>query len=64
MELGAQSVRMVLYVASVLLVCLLSIAAMVWLPGERISIAPLSGCSCSPFLPLRVCLLGVARLVP
>jgi hypothetical protein len=28
-------------VASVLLVCLLSVAAMVWLAGERMSIAPL-----------------------
>ena len=34
MELGAQSVRTVLYIASVLLVCLMSVAAMVWLAGE------------------------------
>jgi hypothetical protein len=40
-DLGAQPVRTVLYVASVLLVCLLSVAAMVWLAGERMSIAPL-----------------------
>jgi hypothetical protein len=41
MELGAQSVRTVLYVASILVVCLLSIAAMVWLAGERMNMAPL-----------------------
>jgi hypothetical protein len=34
-------VRAVLYVASVLLVCLLSVASMVWLAGERMSMAPL-----------------------
>ena len=34
-------VRTVLYVASVLLVCLLSVAAMVWLAGERMNMAPL-----------------------
>jgi hypothetical protein len=38
--LGAQSVKTVLYVASVLLVCILSVAAMVWLAGERMNIAP------------------------
>ena len=33
--------RTVLYVASVLLVCLVSVAAMVWLARERMSMAPL-----------------------
>jgi hypothetical protein len=39
--LGAQSVRTVLHVAGILLVCFFSIAAMVWLAGERMSMAPL-----------------------
>jgi hypothetical protein len=34
-------VRTFLYVGSVLLVCLLSVAAVVWLSGERMSIAQL-----------------------
>ena len=40
-DLGAQFVKIVGYVASVLLVCLLSVAAMVWLVRERMSMAPL-----------------------
>ena len=35
-----EAVREVPYVASVLLVCLLSVAAMVWLAGERMSMVP------------------------